>query len=411
MLSLRQPPAQTRSALSSLPSFLLPHGLAGHRHFGRRRLLSMTDFGSPPLLIQERACGESPQNPMTATLGCAGLSASFTPAIGGNPDGKRLNMTTSQANAVRHGHRPESGPARDPMHEFANRIVAELERGVKPWVRPWVPEKAGGPQAPFNPVTGRRYHGINVLILGMDMRAFETGDPRWMTYQQAQERRWQVRKGERATTIFFTKSYEVEDQAAEDETKTVRVLRHYSVFHASQIDGIPAYKAPAVDEAPWARPEAADVILRNSGAVIRIGGDRAFYSPSTDHIQLPPEHAFNGPAEFAAVSLHELAHWTGHESRLNRNLQVRYGSAAYAMEELRAELASAFVANEIGIPTDIPHHASYIANWIKPLKDDKREIFRAAADAQRIADMELGFHPDYVAQAHAEFAEAPVCPI
>jgi antirestriction protein ArdC len=279
------------------------------------------------------------------------------------------------------------------MQEFANRIIAELESGVKPWVRPWDPDKAGGPQAPINPVTGKRYHGVNVLILGMDLRAFQSGDPRWMTYQQAQEKHWQVRKGEKSTTIFFTKPYEVEDHEAEDGTKTIRVLKHYAVFHASQIDGLPPYQAPAVEDAPWTRPEAADIILKNSGAVVRIGGDRAFYSPATDHIQLPPEHAFRGPDEFAATALHELAHWTGHPSRLNRDLQHRFGSSAYAMEELRAELASAFVANEIGIPTDIPHHASYIAQWIKPLKDDKREIFRAAADAQRIASMELGFHP------------------
>jgi antirestriction protein ArdC len=293
------------------------------------------------------------------------------------------------------------------MQEFANRIIAELESGVKPWVRPWDPEKAGGPQAPFNPITGKRYHGINVLILGMDMRAFQSGDPRWMTYQQAQGKDWQVRKGERSTTIFFTKPYEVEDEAAEDGTKTIRVQKHYAVFHASQIDGVPDYKAHAADEAPWSRPEASEIILRNSGAIVRIGGDRAFYSPSTDHIQLPPDCAFNGPEEFAATALHELAHWTGHPSRLNRDLQNRYGSAAYAMEELRAELASAFVANELAIPTDIPHHASYIASWIKALKDDKREIFRAAADAQRIASMELGFHPDYVSQVESELSAIP----
>jgi antirestriction protein ArdC len=105
--------------------------------------------------------------------------------------------------------------------------------------------------------------------------------------------------------------------------------------------------------------------------------------------------------------LHELAHWTGHPSRLDRHLQNRYGSAGYAMEELRAELASAFVANEIGIPTDIPHHASYIASWIKALKDDKREIFRAATDAQRIASMELGFHPDFAAQVQEELVAGP----
>jgi antirestriction protein ArdC len=298
-------------------------------------------------------------------------------------------------------------PYRDPMQEFANRIVAELEKGVKPWVRPWDPEKAGGPQAPFNPVTGKRYHGINVLILGMDMRAFQSGDPRWMTYQQAQEKNWQVKKGEKSTTIFFSKPYEVEDDKVEDGKKTVRVLKHYAVFHASQIDGIPEYKAPGVEEAPWTRPEATDIILKNSGAVMRIGGDRAFYSPATDHIQLPPEHAFRGPPEFAATALHELGHWTGHPSRLNREIQSRFGSASYAMEELRAELSSAFVAAELGIPADIPQHASYIASWIKPLKDDKREIFRAASDAQKIASMVLGFHPAYAAEMTIEEPATP----
>jgi antirestriction protein ArdC len=169
----------------------------------------------------------------------------------------------------------------------------------------------------------------------MDMRAFQTGDPRWMTYQQAHDKNWQVRKAEKSTTIFFSKPYEVEDDEAEDGRKTVRVLKHYAVFHASQIDGIPAYKAPTVEEAPWTRPEASDIILKNSGAVVRIGGDRAFYSPSTDHIQLPPEHAFRGPPEFAATALHELGHWTGHPARLNRDMGSRFGSAGYAMEELR----------------------------------------------------------------------------
>src|SRR5581483_9372154 len=302
----------------------------------------------------------------------------------------------------------EATDRRDPIQEFADCIIAELEKGVKPWVRPWNPDKCSGPQAPFNPTTGARYHGINVLILGMDMRAFQSADPRWMTYQQAQEKKWQVRKGEKATTIFFTKPYELDDGEGEDGRKTVRVLKHYAVFHASQIDGIPAYKAPTIEEAPWARPEAAEIILKNSKAVIRIGGDRAFYSPATDHIALPPENAFRGPPEWAATALHELAHWTGHPSRLNRDMRERFGSAAYAMEELRAELASAFVATELGIPTYIPRHASYIADWIKPLKQDKREIFRAAADAQRIADIELGFHPAYAALMNERAIPAPI---
>jgi antirestriction protein ArdC len=298
-------------------------------------------------------------------------------------------------------------PHRDPVQEFADRIVAELEKGVKPWVRPWDPEKSGGPQAPFNPATGKRYHGINVLILGMDLRAFQTGDPRWMTFQQARDKQWHVRKGEKSTTIFFTKPYEVEDDLAEDSRKTVRVLKHYAVFHASQIEGIPPHVAPGFEQAPWTRPEAADIILRNSGVRLCNGGDRAFYSPATDHIQLPPERAFHGPTEYFVTALHELAHATGHHSRLNRDLEARFGSAAYAMEELRAEIASAYVASELGLPPDIPQHASYIANWIKPLRDDKREIFRAAADAQRIADMVLGFHPDYAAQAELDLMTPP----
>jgi antirestriction protein ArdC len=344
---------------------------------------------------------------MTATLNPAALVPLSPPPLGVISKRKRRIMTTFNSHSVRHTKDASKIPSRDPLQEFANRIIAELENGVKPWVRPWDPEKAGGPQAPFNPVTGKRYHGINVLILGMDMRAFQSGDPRWMTYQQAQEKNWQVKKGERSTTIFFTKSHEIEDEKSVDSRKIVKVFKHYAVFHASQIDGIPPYQAPSIEEAPWTRPEASEIIMKNSGAIIRIGGDRAFYSPNTDHIQLPPDHAFQGPEQFAATALHELAHWSGHPSRLNRDLQNRFGSSAYAMEELRAELASAFVANELGIPTDIPHHASYIASWIKPLKDDKREIFRAAADAQRIANMELGFHPDYATQVQAEPLTVP----
>ena len=293
---------------------------------------------------------------------------------------------------------------RDPYQEVTDSILAALEAGTKPWVRPWNPDAAGGPQAPFNPTTGKHYRGINVLILGMSPRAFVTADPRWMTYQQAKENDWQVRKGEKSTTIFFYKPLEVDDAEAKDGVRTVSVLKQYAVFHASQVDGIPAFIAPTVEEAPWQKPEAADLIMGNSGAVLRTGGGRAFYSPATDHIQLPPESAFNGPHEWAATALHELGHWTGHKSRLDRDLSGRFGSASYAQEELRAELASAFLGAVLGLPTDIPQHASYIGSWIEKLKQDKREIFHAAADAQKIADMALGFHPDYALALQAERA-------
>ena len=289
---------------------------------------------------------------------------------------------------------------RDHFQEVTDRIVEALEAGRRPWQRPWDPDRCAGPQAPFNPVTGKYYHGINVLLLGMSPLAFETGDPRWMTYQQASDRKWQVQKGEKATGIFFFKPLEVEDKDADGSpdgpgTRMIGMLRAYSVFHASQIEGVPAYQAPSREEAPWTRPEAANIIMNNSRAVVRIGGDRAFYSPSTDHIQLPPEEAFHGPEHWSATALHELAHWTGHSSRLDRDIMNKFGTPAYAIEELRAELASVFVGSTLGLPTDIPNHASYLASWIKSLKNDKREIFKAASDAQKIADMQLGFHPDY----------------
>jgi antirestriction protein ArdC len=296
---------------------------------------------------------------------------------------------------------------RDPYQEVTDRILEALEAGTKPWIRPWNPDQAEGPQAPFNPTTGKHYRGINVLLLGIAPRAFISGDPRWMTYQQAKDQDWQVRKGEKATTIFFYKTLEIDDPEAENGTRAIPLLRSYAVFHASQVDGIPAYKAPTIEDAPWQRPEATDIILRNSGAQVRIGGGRAFYSPGTDHIQLPPESAFRGPPQWAATALHELAHWTGHKSRLDRDLSGRFGSSAYAQEELRAELASAFIGATMGLPADIPQHASYIESWIKKLRDDKREIFHAAADAQRIADFALSFHPDYVANFNAEREREP----
>jgi antirestriction protein ArdC len=296
------------------------------------------------------------------------------------------------------GHAAREATRRDPMQEFADTIITELEKGVKPWVRPWDPDKCAGPQAPVNAVTGHRYSGVNVLVLGMDIRAFMSSDPRWATFLQVQEKGWKVRKGGKSRTIFFYKQHEIEDDKAEDGKCIIPVLKTFHVFHSTDIEGIPAHEPPKADEAPWTRPEAAQTILTNSGATICIGGDRAFYSPGTDHIQLPPDHAFRGPPEFATVALHELSHWTGAPTRLNRDLSGAKQSVLYAREELRAELSSAFLAGELNIPSDIPNHASYIDHWLAFLKTDKREIFRAAADAQRIVDLILAFHPDFVAR-------------
>lgn len=323
-----------------------------------------------------------------------------------------------------HARSGRNGPARNHYQEVTDRIVAALDAGTRPWQRPWDPPKAAKTtdrpalQLPFNGATGRRYRGINVLLLlGTSDSPFTGADPRWCTYRQATERGWQVRKGERATTVFFYKRIEIEDRRRgedDDSTRRIPVLRAYSVFNAAQIDGIPPFRAPTADEAPWRRPEASDVILRNSGASIRIGGDRAFYMLATDHIQLPPDSAFKSGPLWSAVALHELGHWSGAPNRLDRDLSGMFGSATYAKEELRADLASLFIGTTLGIPTDVPHHASYVASWSRILKDERREIFRAAADAQRIADFCLAFHPEYKAaagnadpDAHDEEQEAP----
>ena len=229
---------------------------------------------------------------------------------------------------------------RDHYQEVTDRIVAALESGTRPWHQPW---DNGSPGMPLNGATGRRYHGINVLLLAMTSFALG-GDPRFCSYKQAADRGWQVRKGEKGTTVFFFKRMLVEDRGAapdaEDRTKAIPMLRAYTVFNGSQIEGIPAYLAPDVTEAPWRRPEAADIILTNSKAMVRTGGDKAFYSPSLDYIQLPEAASFHSPEAFAATALHEAAHWSGAKHRLDRDLSGRFGTAAYAQEELRAELAS-----------------------------------------------------------------------
>jgi antirestriction protein ArdC len=291
---------------------------------------------------------------------------------------------------------------RDAKKEVADWIIPEIEKGALPWKREWNPERCTGPQAPFNPVTKHGYRGINVLILGMSFLAYQMADPRWLTFLQAKEKGWHVKKGERSTTIFFTKNLNVKDEDAEDGERTIRLLRHYPVFHASQVEGIPPYVPPTVEEAPWTRPEAVQIIMQNSGVSFTTGGDRAFYSPAGDFIQLPPDIAFPRPEYWAATAIHEINHSTGHPTRMNRELSGAFGSESYACEEARVEMAAAFVCNILGLPTDYANHAAYIATWLKKHRTDKYEMFRCAADAQRIADWTLAYHPEYAARDQAQ---------
>ena len=250
-----------------------------------------------------------------------------------------MNRTNATTRTEKRGGRSNPAP-RDHYQEVTDRIIAALEAGTPPWRRPWDPDKAGGPAMPRNAATGQRYRGINVLTLGMSVLAFESGDPRWVTYKQAEDRGWQVRKGERGTVGYFFKRLELRDDSKpdgdEDAVRRIPLLRAFTLFHASQIEDIPPYVPPTIAEAPWRAPEAAEIILANSGAIVRFGGDRAFYSPTTDHIQMPPIQAFHTPAGFSSTILHELGHWSGAKARLDRDLRNAFGSHDYAREELRA---------------------------------------------------------------------------
>ena len=270
---------------------------------------------------------------------------------------------------------------RDHRQEVTDTIIALLEKGVAPWQKKFA---ARPPQG----INGNVYRGGNALYLTAisSMRGYD--DNRWMTYKQAQEKGWQVRKGEKACVVEFWQFSRKEKQpdGTEKEVPLDKPFaKYYNVFNASQIDGIAPL--PKHEFSEFEALDKAEKLLSNSGANIKHSLEGvAFYSPSTDEIQLPNKAQFETLTDYYATATHELAHWTGHDSRLKRDLTGTYGSESYAKEELRAEIASMFIQSDLGIPHNTENHASYVGSWIKILKEDKNEIFRASKDASVIAD-------------------------
>lgn len=306
------------------------------------------------------------------------------------------------ARSSRTEHGRQAAP-RDHYQAVTDRIVAALEAGTAPWRRPWI---AGArttlPGMPCNAISGRAYRGVNAMLLCMTQAAHASDDPRWMTYRQASERGWQVRAGECGTPVVFFKRLEARDGAGDGEeggndaaVRRIPMLRGFTVFHASQVQDIPDYQAPTLDEAPWRKPEAPELIVAASGIPVRVGGDRAYYAAAYDFIGMPPAAAFRTPEGYAATLLHELGHASGAKSRLDRDLSGRFGSHDYAFEELVADLTSCFVGSALALPCEIENHASYLQSWLDVLKGDRRAVFKAAAAAQKAADWILALHPDY----------------
>lgn len=264
-------------------------------------------------------------------------------------------------------------------------IIDALNNGVRPWVQPWDSAAALGLPLRHN---GLAYKGINVIALWAAAQTHGYTSRYWLTFKQALALGGAVRRGERGQPIvFYSDGAPAEDGEGGATTPRRAVLRSYVVFSADQIGGLPVrFYAPAIT--PPADNEA-ELVARFARvpALVEHGGARACYNPATDTIHLPPRHAFTSPAQYFATLLHELAHWTGHSARLARDLQPRVSLAAYAREELVAELTSAFLGAELGLAVDhIECHAAYLDHWLKILDSDPNALLAAAGHAQRAAD-------------------------
>lgn len=274
---------------------------------------------------------------------------------------------------------------------LTKKIIEAIENGTAPWVKPWdVNKPIIG--MPFNVVSERSYHGGNSLWL--QCQAFD--DPRWCTYKQAQEQGWQVIRGEKATVVEYWQWDKVEKDAA-GKSVTVKLeqprVYYAHVFNLQQMRNAPTMEQQLTHE--WQPEEQADWIIKNANPkIIHDQQNQAFYSPTKDEIHLPAKELFHSSKAYYSTALHELGHWSGHSTRLNRDLLNQFGSQEYAREELRAELSSFFISNRIGIPHDPSQHAAYIESWIKVLRKDHNEIFRAAKDAEQITEFVLQFQQE-----------------
>ncbi len=279
--------------------------------------------------------------------------------------------------------------------EVTARVIGELEQGRLPWVQPW-DSAACGCTMPQNGLTKRSYSGINVLILWSAVIGGGYSSQRWLTFRQALQLGGHVRKGEKGTVVCYADRFtpKGEEEKARDEDRDARqiaFLKRFTVFNVDQCEGL-AEEIVATPPLPEERETIpnAEALIGATGADFRIGGGSAFYSPDADFVQVPPQQAFAEQINFYRTALHELGHWTGHESRLARDFSGRFGSSAYAREELVAELASAFTCASLSIQPTV-RHADYIGAWLEVLREDERAIFRAASLASKAADYLLAF--------------------
>ncbi|NNU62987.1 ArdC family protein [Ochrobactrum soli] len=293
-----------------------------------------------------------------------------------------------------------ASPRRDIYQEITNKIIAMLEEGKRPWLQPWQ-DGEGAASFPIRS-TGEPYRGINVLLLWSEAAEKGYNSPYWFTFKQAAALKANVRKGEKGTTIVYAGSIQrtdTDENTGEDIEQNIPFMKAYTVFNACQIDGLDAsyFTNENVPEllSEAQRIAAVDTFFKNTGADIRHGGNKAFYRPSGDYIQMPNFVQFTSPEAYASTLAHEMCHWTKAPKRLNRDFGAKaFGDEGYGREELVAEIGSAFLGADLGFEVEPrPDHAAYISGWLTVLKNDKRAIFQAAANAQRACDFLHSLQP------------------
>lgn len=292
--------------------------------------------------------------------------------------------------------RPTAETRPDLYARVTDLILADLERGVRPWTKPWSAEHLAGQVSRPLRHNFQPYNGVNVLLLWGEACAKGYSAPVWMTFRQALELGAHARKGEHGLTVVYANAVTrtEEGEGGQHEEHRIPFLKAYSVFNADQIEGLPepyhAMVGARLDLAQ--RIDQAERFFASLEADVRHGGGQAYYAMGPDHVRMPPFEAICDPRSYYATFAHECVHWTRHPSRLDRDLgRKRWGDEGYAREELVAELGAAFICADLGLAlTPRKDHAAYLASWLQALKADKRAIFRAASLAQKAADYLMG---------------------
>ncbi len=291
-----------------------------------------------------------------------------------------------------------------PLHiQVANLLIEQLKKGTAPWQKPWSVEGIPSPRLPYNALTGNRYKGINAMNLLLSNRE----DPRWLTFKQAESMGAKINRREKGTLIQFIKTdqpralrdekgkilYDEIGQPLIEKTPLAKpIVSSAWVFNAAQVSGLNELAQAATKHHKWDPVSRADALIQSTGAEIHHHTiDQAFYHPKFDYITLPERSQFTTPSGYYATALHELAHWSGHPSRLDRSSLTNSGLLEYSKEELRAEIASMLLGTELGINHDPGQHAAYVESWVSVLENTPFEIHSAATDAEKIFDFLLAY--------------------